>query len=321
VEDNLMKVLISDKLEKEAVDILKAKGLQVDINTELTPEQLKEKIKDYDALIVRSKTKATKEIIDAANKLKVIGRAGVGVDNIDIPAATARGVVVMNAPAGNTMSAAEHAFALMMALSKNIPYANGLLKNKKWEKKLLGVEVYGKTIGVIGLGRVGSHMAKMAKGVGMKVIGYDPLITKEKAKKIGVELVSLDEIFKTADFISLHVPRTPETKNMINETTLGKMKKNVRIINCARGGVVDEAALYNALKEGKIAGAALDVFAQEPLVDSPLLSLDNVVVTPHLGASTIEAQINVAIEIANSIASALNEGKFPNALNLSQLKK
>ncbi|MBU0533332.1 MAG: phosphoglycerate dehydrogenase [Candidatus Omnitrophica bacterium] len=316
-----MKVLISDKLEKQAVDILQAEGLQVDINTELTPEQLKEKIKGYDALIVRSKTKATKEIIDASDNLKVIGRAGVGVDNIDIPAATAKGIVVMNAPSGNTISAAEHAFALMMSLSRNIPYANSLLKNKKWEKKLLGVELNGKTIGVIGLGRVGSHMAKMAKGIGMKVIGYDPLITEDKASSVGVALVSLDEIFKTADFISLHVPRTPETKNLIGEDALNKMKKNVRIINCARGGVVDEDALYKALKEGKIAGAALDVFAQEPLLDSPLLELDNVIVTPHLGASTQEAQIKVAVDIANSIALALKEGKFNNALNLSQIKR
>ncbi len=317
-----MKVLISDKLEKQAVDILQAKGLQVDINTELTPEQLKEKIKGYDALIVRSKTKATKEIIDASDNLKVIGRAGVGVDNIDIPAATAKGIVVMNAPSGNTISAAEHAFALMFALSRNIPQAHSTLKGKKWDKKKFsGVEVYGKTVGVIGLGRVGSHMANMAKGVGMKVIGNDPLITKEKAQSIGVELVSLDELFAAADFISLHVPRTPETKNLIGEDALNKMKKNVRIINCARGGVVDETALYNALKAGKIAGAALDVFAQEPLVDSPLLELDNVVVTPHLGASTQEAQIKVAVDIANSIALALKEGKFENALNLSGIKR
>jgi len=316
-----MKVLISDKLEKEAVDILKSKGLEVDINTELTPEQLKEKIKDYDALIVRSKTKVTKEIIDAADKLKVIGRAGVGVDNIDIPVASAKGIVVMNAPSGNTISAAEHAFALMFTLCKNIHSAHPMLKSKKWEKKLLGVELYGKTIGIIGLGRVGSHMAKMAKGIGMNVIGYDPLITKEKAEQIGVKFADLDELFQTSDFISLHVPRTAETKNMINENTLNKMKKNARIINCARGGVVDEKALYNALKSGRIAGAALDVFAQEPLLDSPLLELDNVVFTPHLGASTSEAQINVAAEIANSIASALNEEKFPNALNLSQLVK
>ncbi len=316
-----MKVLISDKLEKEAVDILKQKGFQVDINTELTPEQLKEKIKGYDALIVRSKTKATKDIIDASDKLKVIGRAGVGVDNIDIPAATAKGIVVMNAPAGNTISAAEHAFALMFALSKNIPCANSLLKNKKWEKKLLGIELYGKTIGIIGLGRVGSHMAKMSKGIGMEVIGYDPLIREEKAKNLDVKLVDLDELFQKSDFISLHVPRTPDTKKLINENTISKMKKNVRIINCARGGVVDEGALYKALKEGRIAGAALDVFEQEPLLDSPLLELDNVVVTPHLGASTKEAQVNVAVEIANSIALALKEGKFQNALNLSAIKK
>jgi len=313
-----MKVLISDKLESQAVDILKDKGLEVDVNTDLTPEQLKEKIKDYDALIVRSKTKATKEIIDAADKLKAIGRAGVGVDNIDIPAATAKGIVVMNAPSGNTISAAEHAFALMLTLSKNIHSAHPMLKSKKWEKKSLGVELYGKTIGIIGLGRVGSHMAKMAKGIGMEVIGYDPLITKDKAQSIGVEFVSLDELLQKSDFISLHVPRTAETKNLINENTLNKMKNNARLINCARGGVVDEKALYDALKSGKIAGAALDVFEQEPLLDSPLLELDNVVFTPHLGASTSDAQIKVAVDIANSIALALNEGKFPNALNLSQ---
>jgi D-3-phosphoglycerate dehydrogenase len=315
-----MKVLISDKLEKEAVDILKQKGFQVDVDTELTPEQLKEKIKGYDALIVRSKTKVTKDIIDASNKLKVIGRAGVGVDNIDVPSATKKGIVVMNAPAGNTISAAEHAFALMFALSKNIHYAHPMLKNKKWEKKLLGVELYGKTIGIIGLGRVGSHMAKMCKGIGMEVIGYDPLITKEKAKNLGIKLVSLDELLKTADYISLHVPRTPETKNLIGEEALSKMKKNVRIINCARGGIVDESALYRTLKDGKIAGAALDVFEHEPLVDSPLLELDNVVVTPHLGASTQEAQLNVAVEIANVVALALKEGKFENAINLSDKK-
>lgn len=317
-----MKVLISDKLEKEAVDILQAKGLQVDMDTELTPEQLKEKIKGYDALIVRSKTKVTKDIIEAGDNLKAVGRAGVGVDNIDIPSATAKGVVVMNAPSGNTISAAEHAFALMLALSRNIPQAHAALKAKKWEKKKFsGVEIYGKILGVIGLGRVGSHMAKMAKGSGMEVIGYDPLITKEKAEAIGVELVSLDEVLKRSDFISLHIPRTPETKNLIGVEALGKMKGSVRIINCARGGVVDEDALYRALKDGKIAGAALDVFAQEPLVDSPLLELDNVIVTPHLGASTKEAQVKVAVDMANTIVLALTEGKFENALNLSQIKR
>ncbi len=316
-----MKVLISDKLDKKGVDILKERGLEVDVDTELTPEQLKEKIKGYDGLIVRSKTKVTKDIIEASDNLKVIGRAGVGVDNIDIPSATVKGIVVMNAPDGNTISAAEHAFALMFTLSKNIHCAHPMLKNKKWEKKLLGVELYGKTIGIMGLGRVGSHMAKMANGVGMKVIGYDPLITKEKAQGIGVELVSLDELLKNSDFISLHIPRTPETKNLIGGDALNKMKKSVRIINCARGGVVDEDALYRALKDGKIAGAALDVFAQEPLVDSPLLELDNVVVTPHLGASTQEAQVKVAVDIANSVALALNEGKFENALNLSSIKR
>jgi D-3-phosphoglycerate dehydrogenase len=293
----------------------------VDVKTDFTPEQLKEQIKNYDALIVRSKTKVTKEIIDAADNLKAVGRAGVGVDNIDIPAASAKGVVVMNAPSGNTISAAEHAFALMFTLSKNIHSAHPMLKNKKWEKKLLGVELYGKTIGIVGLGRVGSHMAKMAKGIGMKVIGYDPLLPKEKIENMGVKFASLDELFGVSDFISLHVPKTPETKKMINEAAFNKMKKNARIINCARGGVVDETALYDALKSGKIAGAALDVFEQEPLVDSPLLELDNVVFTPHLGASTSEAQINVAVDIANSIAVALKEGKFPNALNLPQIKK
>jgi D-3-phosphoglycerate dehydrogenase len=197
------------------------------------------------------------------------------------------------------------------------------LKCKKWDKKRFagGVEVHGKTLGVIGLGRVGSHIAKMANGIGMKVIGYDPLITKEKAQGIGVELVSLDELLKNSDFISLHIPRTPETKNLIGEDALNKVKKSVRIINCARGGVVDEDALYRALKDGKIAGAALDVFVQEPLVDSPLLELDNVVVTPHLGASTQEAQVKVAVDIANTIAVALKEGRFENALNLENIKR
>ncbi len=318
-----MKVLISDKLNSEAVDILKAQGLEVDVDTELTPEQLKEKIKGYDALIIRSKTKATKEIIDASDNLRVIGRAGVGVDNIDIPAATAKGIVVMNAPSGNTVSAAEHAFALMFALSRNIPQAHSALKGKKWDKKKFagGAEVNGKTLGVIGLGRVGSHMANMAKGVGMKVFGYDPIITKEKAAELGIELIELDRLLQESDYVSLHIPLTPETKHIIGERELKLMKKNARLINCARGGVVDEDALYEALKNGEIAGAALDVFAQEPLIDSPLLELDNIIVTPHLGASTKEAQVKVAVDMANSIVLALKEGKFENALNLSSIKR
>jgi D-3-phosphoglycerate dehydrogenase len=317
-----MKVLISDKLNEQAVDILKEQGLEVDVDTELTPEQLKEKIKDYDALIVRSKTKVTKDIIDSADRLKAVGRAGVGVDNIDIPAATEKGIVVMNAPAGNTLSAAEHAIAMLFAISRNVPQAHYALKCKRWEKKkYAGVEVYGKTLGIIGLGRVGAHVARMAKGIGMKVLGYDPLISKEKISEKGAEPIELDELLKKSDYVSLHIPLTPETEHIIGERELKLMKDCTRLINCARGGVVDEDALYEALKNGEIAGAALDVFKEEPLADSPLLELDNVIVTPHLGASTQEAQVKVAVDIANAIAAALKEGKFENALNLDKIKK
>lgn len=317
-----MKVLISDKLNEQAVDILKEQGLEVDVDTELTPEQLKEKIKEYDALIVRSKTKVTKDIIDSADKLKAVGRAGVGVDNIDIEAATAKGIVVMNAPSGNTLSAAEHAVAMLFALSRNVPQAHSALKCKRWEKKKYsGVEVYGKTLGIIGLGRVGAHVARMAKGIGMKVLGYDPLISKDRVSEMGVEPVGLDELLKGSDYVSLHIPFTPETKHIIGKRELELMKDCARLINCARGGVVDEDALYEALKNGEIAGAALDVFKEEPLADSPLLELDNVIVTPHLGASTQEAQVKVAVDIANAIAAALKEGKFENALNLEKIKK
>jgi D-3-phosphoglycerate dehydrogenase len=317
-----MKVLISDKLNEQAVDILKEQGLEVDVDTELTPEQLKEKIKDYDALIVRSKTKVTKDIIDSADRLKAVGRAGVGVDNIDIPAATEKGIVVMNAPAGNTLSAAEHAIAMLFAISRNVPQAHYALKCKRWEKKkYAGVEVYGKTLGIIGLGRVGAHVARMAKGIGMKVLGYDPLISKEKISEKGAEPIELDELLKKSDYVSLHIPLTPETEHIIGERELKLMKDCTRLINCARGGVVDEDALYEALKNGEIAGAALDVFKEEPLTDSALLELDNVIVTPHLGASTQEAQVKVAVDIANTIAAALKEGKFENALNLDRIKK
>jgi D-3-phosphoglycerate dehydrogenase len=316
-----MKVLISDKLDEKAIEILKEKGLEVDVDIELTPQQLKEKIKDYDALVVRSKTKVTKDIIEAADKLKAIGRAGVGVDNIDVEAATKKGIVVMNAPAGNTLSAAEHAIAMLFALSRNIPQAHSGLKCKRWEKKkYAGVEVYGKTLGIIGLGRVGAHVARMAKGIGMKVVGYDPLIPEERAKELGIELVELDRLLKESDYVSLHIPLTPETQHIIGERELKLMKNCARVINCARGGVVDEGALYEALKNGDIAGAALDVFKEEPLSDSPLLELDNVIVTPHLGASTQEAQVKVAVDIAHTIATALKEGKFENALNLKDIK-
>ncbi|NOZ64659.1 MAG: phosphoglycerate dehydrogenase, partial [Caldiserica bacterium] len=268
-------------------------------------------------LIVRSGTKVNREAIESADTLKVIGRAGVGIDNIDLKAATQRGIMVMNAPTGNTISAAEHAVALMLSLARKIPQAHASLSKGKWEKKkFIGVEVFRKTLGVIGLGKVGSHVAKCALGLGMKVIGYDPFISREKAEKIGVESVELEELLKRSDFITLHVPLTPHTRYIIGEKEFALMKEGARIINCARGGVVDEQALYQAIESGKVAGAALDVFEKEPPENSSLLTLPQVIVTPHLGASTEEAQYNVAIEITQQIVDALKNRIYRNVINL-----
>ncbi|MDP2911136.1 MAG: phosphoglycerate dehydrogenase [Candidatus Omnitrophota bacterium] len=304
----MFKILVSDPLAQEGVDILKkVKEFQVDVKHKLPPEELKKIIKDYDALLVRSETKVTKDIIEAATNLKLIGRAGVGLDNVDLQAASKKGIIVMNTPGGNTMSTAEHAVSLLLSLSRNIPQADVSVKRGEWErKKFMGTEVYGKTLGIIGLGRIGTEVAKRAIAFGMKVIAYDPFLSLEKAKELGIESVEVKEIFRRADYITVHAPLTDETKNIINKDSIETMKHGVRIINCARGGIVNEAAVLEGINSGKIAGAAFDVYEKEPPVkDNPLFKCDKVVLTPHLGASTEEAQINVAVEIADSARDAL----------------
>jgi D-3-phosphoglycerate dehydrogenase / 2-oxoglutarate reductase len=310
-----MKILISDPLSQEGVALL-SREHDVDVMTDLVPEQLTRIIGDYDALIVRSGTKVTKDVIEASN-LKVIGRAGVGVDNIDVDAATAKGIIVINAPEGNMISAAEHTISMMMALSRNIPQASASVRKGEWQRsQFLGVEVFGKTLGVVGLGRIGAEVAKRMRALGMNVIAYDPFITVERAKELRVDLASLDEVLANSDFITVHTPLTKDTHHLIGAQEIAKMRDGVRILNVARGGIVDEEALYEGLKSGKIAGAALDVFEREPPSGSPILKLDNCIVTPHLGASTIEAQINVAVAIAEQTLSALKGEPVRNAVNV-----
>lgn len=311
-----MKVLVSDPISQNGLDILKKAGLEVDMK-KLTPEELLKEIKEYDGLIVRSATKVTTEVIDAADRLKVIGRAGSGLDNVDKAAATKKGIVVMNTPGGNTITTAEHTIALMLALARFIPQAASSMREGKWEKKkFMGVEVYNKVLGVIGVGNIGSQVARRAQALQMNVIGYDPFLSKEKAKELGIELVDLPELYRRSDFITIHTPLTPETKNMINRETIKTMKDGVRIINCARGGIINEQDLYEALLSGKVAGAALDVFEKEPPEGSPLIGLDNVICTPHLGAATAEAQENVSIAIAEQIVDYLVYGTVRNAVNV-----
>lgn len=313
-----MKVLVSDKLAQEGIDILQSnKEIQVDCVYGLSPEELKIKIKGYDALIIRSGTIVTKDIIDAADKLRVIGRAGVGLDNVDLKAATKKGIVAMNTPAGNTTATAEHTMSMILALSRNIPQAYASLKAGNWDRtSFKGVEVKGKMLGIIGFGRIGSTVAAFAKAFGMDIIVYDPFLSLEVAEQKGVKMVELEELYKKSDFITIHIPKSTETKNMISDKEFGLMKKDVRVINCARGGIIEEKALIKALKDKRIAGCALDVFEQEPLpADSELLKFDNCVVTPHLGASTNEAQINVAIEIAGTVCNALLGKGIVNAAN------
>ncbi|MDP3980799.1 MAG: phosphoglycerate dehydrogenase [Chlamydiota bacterium] len=316
-----MKILISDPLAKEGVSILKAEPeFIVEEKTGLKPEQLKEFIQDADALIVRSQTTVTSDLINAAQKLRVIARAGVGVDNVDVEAATKKGIVVMNTPGGNTLSTAEHTFSMMLALSRNIPQANASMREGKWDrKKYTGVELCGKTLGVIGLGRIGLEVAKRAIAFQMKVIASDPFLSPEKASKYDIEPVDLDTLYSRADYISIHTPMTSDTKGMINAEVIQKMKKGVRIINCARGGIIKEKDLYDALISGWVAGAALDVYEEEPPTGSPLLDLPNVIATPHLGAATAEAQINVAIEIAHQVIQALKHSTILNAVNAPSL--
>lgn len=300
-----MKVLVADPVAPEGVEILK-KHADVDVKTGLPPEELAAIIGEYEGLMVRSETKVTGRIIEAGRKLQVIARAGVGIDNIDVDAATQRGIVVVNAPTANTMAAAEHTIALMMALARNIPQAHESLREGAWKRQsFVGVEVRNKTLGIVGLGNVGSEVARRVQGFHMRVLGFDPYVSPQYARNLHVELVTLEEIFRQADFITLHLPLTPQSRNMVGPRELAIMKPTVRIINCARGGLIDEQALDQALREGRVAGAALDVFAQEPPRDLPLLRNERVIVTPHLGASTREAQANVAIDAAEQIVSVL----------------
>ena len=317
----MKKVLVSDTLAAEGIEILKnAPGIEVDMMTNLTPDELKGIIKDYEGLAIRSATKVTKEIIDHAEKLSVIGRAGIGLDNVDIIAASKRGIVCMNTPGGNTITTGEHTIAMMFALARKIPQATASMKEGKWEKnKFMGAELNNKTLGIIGIGRVGTIVADRAQGLKMNVIAYDPFISPEAAGKLGIVLVTLDELLQRSNFISVHTPSTKETKGMINAKAFAKMKKGVFIINCARGGIVNEKDLYEALKSGKVAGAALDVFEEEPTKNIELISLNNVICTPHLGASTDEAQINVAIAIAEQIVNFLTKGEIKNAVNFPSI--
>ncbi|RYY23588.1 MAG: phosphoglycerate dehydrogenase [Sphingomonadales bacterium] len=314
------KVLISDKMDPKAAEIFRARGVEVDEITGKSPEELMAIIGEYDGLAIRSSTKATKEILAAATNLKVIGRAGIGVDNVDIPAASAKGVVVMNTPFGNSITTAEHAIALMFALARDLPEADKSTQAGKWEKnRFMGVEVTGKTLGLIGAGNIGSIVADRALGLRMKVIAYDPFLTPERAVEMGVEKVDLDGLLSRADFITLHTPLTDQTRNILSAENLAKTKKGVRIINCARGGLIDEAALKAGLDSGHIGGAALDVFVQEPAKESPLFGTPNFISTPHLGASTSEAQVNVAIQVAEQMADFLMSGGVTNALNMPSL--
>ncbi len=312
------KVLISDKMNKLAEDIFKARGVEVDVKTGLKPEELAAIIGNYDGLAIRSSTTVTKEILAAATNLKVVGRAGIGVDNVDTKEATSKGVIVMNTPFGNSITTAEHAIAMMFAMARDIPQASASTHEGKWEKnKFMGVELYNKTLGLIGCGNIGSIVADRALGLKMNVLAYDPFLSNEKAVELGVKKVELDELFENADFITLHVPKNDKTKGIINKEAIAKMKKGVRIINCARGGLIVEADLKEALDSGKVAGAALDVFDVEPATkeSTPLLGHEKVICTPHLGASTDEAQVNVAIQVAEQMADFLMTGAVTNALN------
>jgi len=314
------KVLISDKMDPQAAQIFKDRGVEVDVITGKTPEELIAIIGDYDGLAIRSSTKVTKEILDAATNLKVIGRAGIGVDNVDIPYASSKGVVVMNTPFGNSITTAEHAIALMFALARQLPEANAQTQAGQWPKNgFMGVEVTGKTLGLIGAGNIGSIVASRALGLKMKVVAFDPFLTAERAIELGVEKADLDTLLGKADFITLHTPLTDQTRNILSKENLAKTKKGVRIINCARGGLIDEVALKEALDSGQVAGAALDVFAVEPAKESPLFGTPNFISTPHLGASTNEAQVNVALQVAEQLSDYLMTGGVTNALNMPSL--
>ena len=304
------------------MQIFKDRGIEVDFQPDLgkDKEKLAAVVGNFDGLAVRSATKVTSKVLEQARNLKVIGRAGIGVDNVDIPAATARGIIVMNTPFGNSITTAEHAISLMLALARQIPEADASTRAGKWEKnKFMGVEIFGKTLGVIGCGNIGSIVADRATGLRMKVVAFDPFLSQERADDLGVEKVEIDQLFRRADFITLHTPLTDKTRNIISAGAIKNMKKGVRIINCARGGLVDEAALYEALKSGQVAGAAFDVFVTEPATENPLFHLPNVVCTPHLGAATSEAQENVALQIAEQMSDYLLRGAITNAINFPSI--
>lgn len=316
------KVLVSDKISPASLEIFKQQGVEVDYLPDVgkDKDKLAEIIGDYDGLAIRSATKVTEKIIAAADNLKVIGRAGIGVDNVDIPAATAKGIIVMNTPFGNSITTAEHAISLMLAIARQIPEADASTRASKWEKsRFMGVEVTNKTLGLIGAGNIGSIVADRAQGLKMKVVAFDPFLTPERALDMGVEKVELDDLLARADFITLHTPLIDATRNILDADALAKTKKGVRIVNCARGGLIDEAALKAALESGQVAGAALDVFAEEPAKDNPLFDVPNVICTPHLGASTSEAQENVALQVAEQISAYLVTGEITNALNFPSI--
>jgi D-3-phosphoglycerate dehydrogenase len=316
------RVLVSDKLSKTAVQIFKDRGVDVDYQPDLgkDKEKLLAIIGDYDGLAIRSATKVSDKLLTAARRLRVIGRAGIGVDNVDVPAASQRGIIVMNTPFGNSITTAEHAIALMFAVARQLPAADASTQAGKWEKnRFMGVEITAKTLGVIGCGNIGSIVADRAIGLKMKVIAYDPFLSEERAVQLGVDKVDLDELFRRSDFITLHTPLTEKTKNIVDGAAIAKMKDGVRIINCARGGLIDEDALAAALKAGKVAGAGVDVFVTEPAESSPLFGLPNVVCTPHLGAATTEAQENVALQVAEQMADYLITGAVSNALNMPSI--
>ncbi len=315
------KILVADEVSDSGLQPLRDAGFVVEKRTRLNEAELRSALSDCAALVVRSETKVTADLMDSAPTLRVVGRAGVGVDNIDVPAATERGIVVMNAPDGNTITTAEHTIALLIALARRVPQANSSLKSGHWDRKsFIGVELQGKTLGVVGMGRIGRTVAARARGFGMKIVAFDPFIAPETARDLEIELAPLEELFTNADFITIHTPLTAETRGVIGRDAFARMKQGVRIINCARGGLVDESALHDAIKSGKVAGAALDVFAQEPPPpDHPLLLLDEVIATPHLGASTAEAQEGVALTVAEQMRDYLLSGALRGAVNVPSL--
>jgi D-3-phosphoglycerate dehydrogenase len=315
------RIFVSDDVSESGLQPLRAAGFTVDKQVGLSPDKLTEVLAGYDGLVVRSETKVTSQLMEQLPTLRVIGRAGVGVDNIDVPAATARGIVVMNAPDGNTITTAEHTIALLVALARNVPQANSSLRSGNWERKrFIGVELQGKTLGIVGLGRIGRGVAQRARGLGMSIVAFDPFVSPEQARDLEIEALPLDEVFARADFVTVHTPLTAETRGIVNAEAFAKMKRGVRIVNCARGGLVDEQALHDAIKAGVVAGAALDVFAQEPPPpDHPLLALSEVIATPHLGASTTEAQEGVAFTVAEQMRDYLLSGALRGAVNVPAL--